>query len=78
MPDSILRPTHWKGIEVGSHGTVQIWLKEALGRRWFWCDKDVKNVVHQWLCAQPKTFYYDGIRKLVGHWEKYAEKQSDM
>jgi hypothetical protein len=31
-------------------------LKAALGR--FWCDEDVKNVVHQWLRAQPKTFYW--------------------
>jgi hypothetical protein len=25
--------------------------------------------VHQWLRAQPKTFYYDGIKQLVGRWE---------
>jgi histone-lysine N-methyltransferase SETMAR len=39
-------------------------LKEALGGR-LQCDEDVKNVVHQWIRAQPKTFYYDGIKKLV-------------
>jgi hypothetical protein len=34
-------------------------------------------VVHQQQCAQPKTFYYDGIKKLVGFWEKRVEKQGD-
>jgi hypothetical protein len=52
-------------------------LKEALGWRRFLCDEGIKNVVHQWLCAQPKTFYYDNIKKLVGRWEKCVEKRSD-
>jgi histone-lysine N-methyltransferase SETMAR len=52
-------------------------LKEALGGRRFRCDEDVKNVVHQWLCAQPKSSYYDGIKQLVGGWEKCVEKQGD-
>jgi len=30
----------------------------------------VKAAVHQWLRAQPKTFFADGIKKLVGRWEK--------
>jgi hypothetical protein len=51
-------------------------LKEALGGR-FRCDKDVKNTVHQCLCAQPKTFYYDGIKQSVGCWEKCVEKHGD-
>jgi hypothetical protein len=34
-------------------------------------------VVHQRLRAQPKTLYYDGIKKLVGCWEKRVEKQDD-
>jgi len=37
----------------------------------------VKVVVHQWLRAQPKTFFADGIKKLVGHWEKCITKQGD-
>jgi hypothetical protein len=51
-------------------------LKEAPGGR-FRCDEDVKNAVHQWLRVQPKTFYYDGIKLLVGSWEKCVEKQGD-
>jgi hypothetical protein len=35
----------------------------------------MKNVVHQWLHAQPKAFYeyYDDIKKLAGHWKKCVE-----
>jgi hypothetical protein len=36
------------------------------GGRRFRCDEDIKNAVHEWLRAQPKTFYYDGIKQLVG------------
>jgi len=52
-------------------------LKEALRGRRFSCDDDVKAVVHQWLRAQPKTFFADGIKKLVGRWEKCIKKQGD-
>jgi hypothetical protein len=31
--------------------------------------------VEELLKAQPKTFYSDGIRKLVNHWTKCIEKQ---
>jgi hypothetical protein len=40
-------------------------LIKALGGRRFRCDEDVKNAVHHWLSAQPKTFYYDDIKQLV-------------
>jgi len=33
--------------------------------------------VHQWLRTQPKTFFADGIKKLVGRWEKCIAKQGD-
>jgi len=42
--------------------------------RRFSCDDDMKAVVHQWLRAQPKTFFDDGIKKLVGHCEKMHSK----
>jgi histone-lysine N-methyltransferase SETMAR len=48
-------------------------LKEALGGRRFRCD-NMKNSAHQWLCAQPKDFYYDGIKKLVGCWKNVLKK----
>ena len=52
-------------------------LKQALRGRRFSCDDDVKAAVHQWLRAQPKTFFADGIKMLVGRWEKCIEKQGD-
>jgi len=45
-------------------------LKNALRGRRFSCDDDVKAALHQWLCTQQKTFVADGIKKLVGRWEK--------
>jgi len=51
-------------------------LKNALRGRRFSCDDDdVKAVVHQWLCTPPKTFFADGIKNLVGRWEKCIAKQ---
>jgi len=41
-------------------------LKNALRGRRFSCADDVKAAVHQWLCAQSKTFFADGIKNLVG------------
>jgi len=41
-------------------------LKNALRGRRFSCDDDVKASVRQWLRTQPKTFFADGIKKLVG------------
>jgi hypothetical protein len=37
----------------------------------------VKAAVHQLLRAQLKTFFADGIKKLVGCWEKCITKQGD-
>jgi len=52
-------------------------LKNPLRGRRFSCDDDVKAAVHQWLRAQPKTFFANGIKKLVGRWEKRIAKQGD-
>jgi len=35
----------------------------------------VKAAVHQWLRTQPKTFFADAIKKMVGRWEKCIAKQ---
>jgi histone-lysine N-methyltransferase SETMAR len=40
-------------------------LKEALRGRRFTSDKEVKEAVHEWLAAQPKTFFSEGIQKLL-------------
>jgi hypothetical protein len=35
------------------------------------------QAVHKWLRDQPKTFFVEGIRKLVGRWTKCIEKEGD-
>ncbi|PNF23181.1 hypothetical protein B7P43_G02737 [Cryptotermes secundus] len=52
-------------------------LKEALRGRRFTSDQEVKEAVHVWLATQPKTFFSEGIRKLVQRWTKCVEKQGD-
>ena len=50
-------------------------LKEALRGRLFTSDQEVKEAVGAWLIAQPKTFFSEGIRKLVQQRTKCIEKQ---
>ena len=33
--------------------------------------------MHVWLAAQPKTFFSEGIKKLVQRWKKCVETQGD-
>ena len=40
-------------------------LKKALRDRRFTSDQEVKEAVHAWLAAQPKTSFSEGIRNLV-------------
>jgi hypothetical protein len=42
-------------------------LKDALRGRHFAIDQELKEVVHVWFVAQPKTFFSEGIQKLVSH-----------
>ena len=38
----------------------------------------LKETVHAWLAAQPKTFFFpEAIKKLVQRWKKCIEKQGD-
>ena len=37
----------------------------------------MKVAVHAWLAAQSKTFFSEGIKKLVQRWKKCIEKQGD-
>ena len=37
----------------------------------------MKEAVRAWLAAQPKTFFSEGIKKLVQRWNKCIEKQGD-
>ena len=49
----------------------------ALRGRKFSSDESVQKAVHQWLCDQPKTFFSDGIYKLVDRWNKCIEMGGD-
>ena len=48
-------------------------LKDALRGRRFTSDR-VKKAVHEWLAAQPKTFFSEGIQKLLECWNKCIAK----
>ena len=52
-------------------------LREALRGRRFTSDQELKEAVHAWLAAQPKTFFSEGIKKLVQQWKKCIEKRGD-
>jgi len=52
-------------------------LKVALRGHQFTSDKGVKKAVHEWLAAQSKTFFSEGIQKLLEHWNKCIAKHGD-
>ena len=52
-------------------------LKEALRGRRFTSDQELKEAVHSWHPAQPKTFFSEVIQKPVQRCKKYIEKQGD-
>ena len=52
-------------------------LSNPLRGRRFISDQEVKHAVHAWLAAQPKTFFSEGISKLVQRWTKCVEKPRD-
>jgi len=50
-------------------------LKQALRDRWITTDQQLKETVHAWLVSEPKTFYSEGLKKIVRRWTKFIEKQ---
>jgi histone-lysine N-methyltransferase SETMAR len=40
-------------------------------------DEEVLRMVHKWWRPQPKTFFLEGISKIVAHWTKCIEKERD-
>jgi hypothetical protein len=36
------------------------------------------QAVHKWLLDQPKTFFVEGIRKLVDRWTKWFKRKETM
>lgn len=47
--------------------------EEGIRDPWFPTDKDVKEAVQKWLRNKPKTFFLEGLRKIVDHWIKCIE-----
>jgi hypothetical protein len=52
-------------------------MKEHLQGQKFADDNQVMEAVQSWLKATPKTFFIEGIHKLVERWTKYVVKQGD-
>ena len=52
-------------------------MKEHLRGQKFADDNEVMEVVQIWLKAMPKSFFLEGIRKLVDRWTKCVAKQGD-
>jgi hypothetical protein len=40
-------------------------------------DNEVMEAVQSWLKATPKSFFLEGIRRLVDRWTNCAAKQGD-
>ena len=52
-------------------------MKEHLWDHKFGDDDEVMEAVQSWLKAMPKSFFLEGIRKLVDRWTKCVAKQGD-
>ena len=53
-------------------------MNEHLRGQKFSDDNEVMEAVQSWLKAMPKSFYLEGIRKLVDRWTKCVAKQGTM
>jgi len=52
-------------------------MKEQLRGQKFSDDDEVMEGVQSWLKAMPKSFFLEGIRKLVDRWTECVAKQGD-
>ena len=52
-------------------------MKEHLPGQKFADDNKVMETVQSWLKTTPKSFFLEGIRKLVDRWTKCVVKQGD-
>jgi len=52
-------------------------MKEHLWGQKLADDDEVMEAVQSWLKATPKSFFLEGIRKLVDRWTKCVAKQGD-
>ena len=52
-------------------------MKEHFRGQKFADDDEVMEAVQSWLKAKPKSFFLEGIRKLVDRWTNCVTKQGD-
>ena len=52
-------------------------MKEHMRGQKFADENEVMEAVQSWLKATPKSFFLEGIRKLVDWWTKCVAKQGD-
>ena len=54
-------------------------LKEVRRGKSFRSDEEVQQAVHEWLCSQPKDFFffYRGIHALPNRWNTFIERNGD-
>jgi hypothetical protein len=52
-------------------------MKEYLRGQKFADDNEVMGAMQSWLKATPKSFFLEGICKLVDRWTKCVAKQGD-
>ena len=52
-------------------------MEEHLRGQKFADDDEVMEAAQSWLKAMPKSFFLEGIRKLVDRWTKCVAKQGD-
>jgi len=65
-------------VQYGSIGLSLVWTYErTFAGQKFADDDEVMETVQSWLKATPKSFFLEGIRKLVDRWTKYVAKQGD-
>ena len=65
-------------IQYGAIGRSLVWTYERAFRGQKFADDDeVMEAVQSWLKATPKSFFLEGIRKLVDRWTKCVAKQGD-
>ena len=53
-------------------------LREVLRGRRFTSDQELKEAMHAWLAAQLKTFFAEGIKKLVQRWRSALKSKETM
>ena len=65
-------------VQYGAIGLSLVWTYErTFGGQKFADDDEVMEAVQSWLKSTPKSFFLEGIRKLVDRWTKCVAKQGD-